>query len=167
MRPSQTHSSLHAGTLKELKQPSVRVPKFLLSSGATAQKHSAGDTRMKQKARALEEAVKQAIKCREDVETEYVVLEAARVEQEAELADASRRFEATRVRAEEWRARREKAEEEAGSRLQGARTTSSQPSRPALRSCAPNARDSEGTVCTAEEGEMKRKREERKKPVRV
>ena len=86
-----------------------------------AQKHSAGDTRMKQKVRALEEAVKQAIKCREDVETEYAVLEAARVEQEADLADASQRFEETRVRADEWRARREKAEEEAGSRLQGAR----------------------------------------------
>jgi len=76
---------------------------------------------MKQKVRALEEAVKQAIKCREDVETEYTVLEAARVEQETELADATRRFEEARVRAEEWRARREKAEEEAGSRLQGAR----------------------------------------------
>ncbi len=76
---------------------------------------------MKQKVRALEEAVKQAIKCREDVETEYAVLEAARVEQQAELADASRRFEEASVRAEEWRTRREKAEEEAGSKLQVAR----------------------------------------------
>ncbi|KAI0293963.1 hypothetical protein BC826DRAFT_1013477 [Russula brevipes] len=86
-----------------------------------AQKHSAGDTRMKQKVRALEEAVKQAIKCREDVEAEYAVLEDSRAEQEAELADASRRCEEARARAEEWRARREKAEEEAGSKLQGAR----------------------------------------------
>jgi len=77
--------------------------------------------RMKQKVRALEEAVKQAVKCREDVETGYAALVAARIEQEEELADASRRFKEARVRAEEWRARREKAEEEAGSRLQGAR----------------------------------------------
>jgi len=76
---------------------------------------------MKQKVRALEEAVKQAIKCREDVEAEYAVLEATRVEQGEDLADASRRFEEARLRAEEWRARRKKAEEEAGSRLHGAR----------------------------------------------
>ena len=86
-----------------------------------AQKHSAGDMRMKQKVRALEEAVKQAIKCREDVEAECAALEATRIEQEAELADASQRFNEARVRAEEWRARREKAEDEANSRLQGAR----------------------------------------------
>ena len=86
-----------------------------------AQKHSAGDTRMKQKARALEEAVKQAIKGREDVEAEYAVLEATRVEQEAELTDALRRFEEARARAEEWRSRREKAEEETGNKLQGAK----------------------------------------------
>ena len=76
---------------------------------------------MKQKARALEEAVKQAIKCREDVEAEYAVLGAARAEQETELADALRRTEEARVRAEDWRARREKAEEEASNKLHGAR----------------------------------------------
>jgi hypothetical protein len=42
---------------------------------------------------------------------------------------------------------------------------SSQPSRPALRSCAPNARDSRDRLPPRRE--MKRKREERKKPVRV
>jgi hypothetical protein len=118
------HETL-SNTLKSARRDSQRgqaAQRAEISSlKRAAQRHSAGDTRMKQKARALEEAVKQAVKCREDVETEYAVLEAARVEQEAELADASRRFEATRVRAEEWRARREKAEEEAGSRLQGAR----------------------------------------------
>ncbi|KAI0264662.1 hypothetical protein BC834DRAFT_1033452 [Gloeopeniophorella convolvens] len=86
-----------------------------------AQKHSAGDTRMKQKVRALEEAVKQTIKGREDVEAEYAELDAARLEQDAELADASRRFSEARARAEEWRALREKAEEEANNKLQGAR----------------------------------------------
>jgi hypothetical protein len=87
----------------------------------TAQKHSSGDTRMKQKVRALEEAVKQAIKGREDVEAEYAVLDAARTEQSAELADAMRRFEEARARAEDSRARREKAEEEANNKLHGAR----------------------------------------------
>jgi hypothetical protein len=86
-----------------------------------AQKHSAGDTRMRQKVRALEEAVKQAIKGREDVEAEYALLESTRVEQEAELTDTLRRFEEARARAEEWRSRREKAEEETGNRLQGAK----------------------------------------------
>ncbi|KAI0305329.1 hypothetical protein B0F90DRAFT_1188195 [Multifurca ochricompacta] len=86
-----------------------------------AQKHSAGDTRMKQKVRALEEAVKQATKCREDVEAEYAILETTRIEQEAELSDASHRFEEARDRAEEWRTRREKAEEEASNKLQGAK----------------------------------------------
>ena len=86
-----------------------------------AQKHSAGDTRMRQKVRALEEAVKQAIKGREDVEAEYALLEATRVEQEAELADTLRRFEEARTRAEVWRSRREKAEEETGNKLQGAK----------------------------------------------
>ena len=118
------HETL-SNTLKSARRDSQRAQAAqraeISSLKRAAQKHSAGDTRMKQKVRALEEAVKQAIKCREDVETEYAVLEAARVEQETELADASRRFEETRVRAEEWRARREKAEEEAGSRLQGAR----------------------------------------------
>ena len=76
---------------------------------------------MKQKSRALEEAVKQAIKCREDVEAEYEVLGAARAEQETELADALRRSEEARARAEDWRARREKAEEEASNKLHGAR----------------------------------------------
>jgi hypothetical protein len=118
------HETL-SNTLKSSRRDSQRAQAAqraeISSLKRAAQKHSAGDTRMKQKVRALEEAVKQAIKCREDVETEYTVLEAARVEQEADLADASRRFEETRVGAEEWRARREKAEEEAGSRLQGAR----------------------------------------------
>ena len=86
-----------------------------------AQKHSAGDTRMRQKVRALEEAVKQAIKGREDVEAEYALLEATRLEQEAELTDTLRRFEEARTRAEEWRSRREKAEEETGNKLQGAK----------------------------------------------
>lgn len=76
---------------------------------------------MRQKVRALEEAVKQAIKGREDVEAEYALLEATRVEQEAELADTLRRFEEARSQAEEWRSRREKAEEETGNRLQGAK----------------------------------------------
>ena len=76
---------------------------------------------MKQKSRALEEAVKQAIKCREDVEAEYAVLEAARAGQETELADALHRYEEARARAEDWRARREKAEEEASHKLHGAR----------------------------------------------
>lgn len=118
------HETL-SNTLKSARRDSQRAQAAhraeISSVKRAAQKHSAGDTRMKQKARALEEAVKQAIKGREDVETEYAVLETARIEQEAELADASRRFEETRVRAEEWRARREKAEEDAGSRLQGAR----------------------------------------------
>jgi hypothetical protein len=76
---------------------------------------------MRQKVRALEEAVKQTIKGREDVEAEYALLEATRVEQEAELADALRRFKEARARAEEWRSRREKAEEETGNKLQGAK----------------------------------------------
>ncbi|KAI9508093.1 hypothetical protein F5148DRAFT_1014159 [Russula earlei] len=118
------HETL-SNTLKSARRDSQRAQAAQRAETASlkraAQKHSAGDTRMKQKARALEEAVKQAIKCREDVEVEYGVLEAARVEQEAELADASRRFEEARVRAEEWRARRKKAEEEASSRLHGAR----------------------------------------------
>lgn len=118
------HETL-SNTLKSARRDSQRAQAAqraeISSLKRAAQKHSAGDTRMKQKVRALEEAVKQAIKCREDVETEYAALEAARVDQEAELADASQRFEETRVQAEEWRARREKAEEEAGSRLQGAR----------------------------------------------
>lgn len=119
------HETL-SNTLKSARRDSQKAQAAqraeISSLKRAAQKHSAGDTRMKQKVRALEEAVKQAIKCREDVETEYAVLDAARVDQEAELADASQRFEETRVRAEEWRAQREKAEEEAGSRLQGART---------------------------------------------
>jgi hypothetical protein len=118
------HETL-SNTLKSARRDSQRAQAAqraeISSLKRAAQKHSTGDTRMKQKVRALEEAVKQAIKGREDVETEYAVLEAARVEQGAELADASQRFEETHVRAEEWRARREKAEEEAGSRLQGAR----------------------------------------------
>jgi hypothetical protein len=121
----QTEHETLSNTLKSARRDSQRAQAAqrgeISSLKRAAQKHSAGDTRMKQKVRALEEAVKQAIKCREDVETEYAVLEAARVEQEAELADTSGRFEETRVRAEEWRARREKAEEEAGSRLHGAR----------------------------------------------
>ena len=76
---------------------------------------------MRQKVRALEEAVKQAIKGREDVEAEYALLEATRVEQEAELADALRRFEEARACADEWRSRREKAEEETSNKLQGAK----------------------------------------------
>ena len=118
------HETL-SNTLKSARRDSQKAQAAqraeISSLKRAAQKHSAGDMRMKQKVRALEEAVKQAIKCREDVETEHAKLEAARVEQEAELADASRRFKEARVRAEEWRTRREKAEEEAGSRLQGAR----------------------------------------------
>jgi hypothetical protein len=118
------HETL-SNTLKSARRDSQRAQASqraeISSLKRAAQKHSAGDMRMKQKVRALEEAVKQAIKCREDVETEYATLEAARIEQEEELADASRRFKEARVRAEEWRARREKAEEDAGSRLQGAR----------------------------------------------
>lgn len=118
------HETL-SNTLKSARRDSQRAQASqraeISSLKRAAQKHSAGDMRMKQKVRALEEAVKQAIKCREDVETEYAALEAARIEQEEELADASRRFKEARVRAEEWRARREKAEEETGSRLQGAR----------------------------------------------
>ena len=119
------HETL-SNTLKSARRDSQRAQAAqraeISSLKRAAQKHSAGDTRMKQKVRALEEAVKQAIKCREDVETEYAVLEAAGAEQGEELADASRRYEETRVRAEEWRARREKAEDEAGSRLQAARS---------------------------------------------
>ncbi len=118
------HETL-SNTLKSARRDSQRSQAAqraeISSLKRAAQKHCAGDTRMKQKVRALEEAIKQAIKCREDVETEYAVLEAARVEQQAELADASRRFEEASVRAEEWRTRREKAEEEAGSKLQVAR----------------------------------------------
>jgi hypothetical protein len=44
---------------------------------------------------------------------------------------------------------------------------SSQPSRPALRSCAPNARDSRVRLAPTRRREVKRKREERKKTVRV
>ncbi|KAH9983150.1 hypothetical protein BJV74DRAFT_851735 [Russula compacta] len=118
------HETL-SNTLKSARRDSQRAQAAqraeISSLKRAAQKHSAGDTRMKQKARALEEAVKQAIKCREDVEAEYGVLETSRAEQEGELADASRRFEKARARAEECRARREKAEEEAGSRLYAAR----------------------------------------------
>jgi hypothetical protein len=44
---------------------------------------------------------------------------------------------------------------------------SSQPSKPALRSCAPNARDSRVGLAPMREVKRKRKREERKKTVRV
>jgi hypothetical protein len=118
------HETL-SNTLKSARRDSQKAQAAqraeISSLKRAAQKHSAGDMRMKQKVRALEEAVKQAIKCREDVEAEHAKLEAAHVEQGAELADASRRFKEARVRAEDWRGRREKAEEEAGSRLQGAR----------------------------------------------
>ena len=118
------HETL-SNTLKSARRDSQKAQAAqraeISSLKRAAQKHSAGDMRMKQKVRALEEAVKQAIKCREDVESEYATLEGARIEQEAELTDASRRFKEACVRAEEWRARREKAEEEAGSRLQGAK----------------------------------------------
>ncbi|KAH9992288.1 hypothetical protein BJV77DRAFT_1183795 [Russula vinacea] len=118
------HETL-SNTLKSARRDSQKAQAAqraeISSLKRAAQKHSAGDMRMKQKVRALEEAVKQAIKCREDVEAEHAKLEAARVEQGAELADASRRFKEARVSAEDWRRRREKAEEEAGSRLQGAR----------------------------------------------
>ena len=121
----QTEHETLSNSLKSARRDSQKAQAAqraeISSLKRAAQKHSAGDMRMKQKVRALEEAVKQAIKCREDVETEYAALEAARIEQETELTDASRRFKEARVCAEEWRARREKAEEEAGSRLQGAR----------------------------------------------
>ncbi|KAI0249747.1 hypothetical protein BJV78DRAFT_1283729 [Lactifluus subvellereus] len=121
----QAENETLSNTLKSARRDSQKAQAAqraeISSLKRAAQKHSAGDTRMKQKARALEEAVKQAVKGREDVEAEYAVVEAARVEQEAELADASRRFERARARAEEWRARREKAEEEASGKLQGAK----------------------------------------------
>ncbi|KAH9962180.1 hypothetical protein BC827DRAFT_1199500 [Russula dissimulans] len=121
----QAEHEMLSNTLKAARRDSQRAQAAqraeISSLKRAAQKHSAGDTRMKQKVRALEEAVKQAIKCREDVEAEYAVLEATRVEQGEDLADASRRFEEARLRAEEWGARRKKAEEEAGSRLHGAR----------------------------------------------
>jgi hypothetical protein len=80
------------------------------------------------------------------------------IEKEAELADASRRFEEMCVCADKWRARREKAE----GRVAGCSKPelSLQPSRPALRSCALNARDSR--VSLAPRREVK-KRKERKK----
>src|SRR6266404_7113193 len=65
-RDSQKAQAAQRAEISSLKRP--------------AQKHSAGDTRMRQKVRALEEAVKQAVKGREDVEAEYALLEAARVE---------------------------------------------------------------------------------------
>lgn len=118
------HETL-SSTLKSARRDSQKAQAAqraeITSLKRAAQKHSSGDTRMKQKVRALEEAVKQAIKGREDVEAEYAVLDAARTEQEAELADALRRFEEARARAEDWRARREKAEEEASNKLHGAR----------------------------------------------
>jgi hypothetical protein len=118
------HESL-SSTLKSARRDSQKAQAAqraeISSLKRAAQKHSSGDTRMKQKSRALEEAAKQAIKCREDVEAEYAVLEAAGAEQETELADASRRYEEARARAEDWRARREKAEEEASNKLHCAR----------------------------------------------
>lgn len=118
------HESL-SSTLRSARRDSQKAQAAqraeISSLKRAAQKHSSGDTRMKQKSRALEEAVKQAIKCREDVEAEYAVLEAAGAEQETELADALRRYEEARARAEDWRSRREKAEEEANSKLRGAR----------------------------------------------
>jgi hypothetical protein len=122
----QAENEALSNTLKSARRDSHKAQAAqraeISSLKRAAQKHSAGDTRMKQKVRALEEAVKQAIKCREDVEAEYALVEAARIEQEAELADASRRFEQARARAEEWQARREKAEEEASSKVQAAKT---------------------------------------------
>ncbi len=113
------HDTL-SNTLKSSRRDSQRAQAAqraeITSLKRAAQKHSAGDTRMKQKVRALEEAVKQAIKCREDVETEYTVLEAARVEQETELADATRRFELAYVEArlEKLRTKRERLEGRSG-----------------------------------------------------
>lgn len=106
---------------------------------------------MKQKVRALEEAVKQAVKGREDVEAEYAVVEAARTEQETELADASRRFEQARARAEEWRARREKAEEEASGKLQGAKAELAAVEA-RLEKLRAKREKLEGRAATAEEG---------------
>jgi hypothetical protein len=122
----QTENETLSNTLKSARRDSQKAQAAqraeISSLKRAAQKHSAGDTRMKQKVRALEEAVKQAIKCREDVEAEYALVEAARIEQEVELADISQRFEQVYARAEEWRVRREKAEEEANSKVQGVKT---------------------------------------------
>ncbi|KAI0065240.1 hypothetical protein BV25DRAFT_1989461 [Artomyces pyxidatus] len=86
-----------------------------------SQKHSAGDARMKQKVRALEEAVKQAVKGREDVEAQYENVEAERIEQENELIEGEKRRDEVKRLAEEGQRRRESAEEEAESKVQGAR----------------------------------------------
>ncbi|KAH9063232.1 hypothetical protein EDB87DRAFT_1604676 [Lactarius vividus] len=121
----QTEHETLSNSLKSARRDSQKAQAAqrteISSLKRAAQKHSAGDTRMRQKVRALEEAVKQTVKGREDVEAEYTLLDATRVEQEAELADALRRFEEARIRAEEWRTRREKAEEETGNKLQGAK----------------------------------------------
>jgi hypothetical protein len=121
----QTEHETLSNSLKSARRDSQKAQAAqrteISSLKRAAQKHSAGDTRMRQKVRALEEAVKQTINGREDVEAEYVLLEATRVEQEAELADALHLFEEARARAEVWRSRREKAEEETGNKLQGAK----------------------------------------------
>jgi hypothetical protein len=46
------------------------------------------DTYMKQEPHAPNEAIKEAIECHEDVEVRHAFMEAARIEQEAERADA-------------------------------------------------------------------------------
>ncbi|THH19605.1 hypothetical protein EW146_g1590 [Bondarzewia mesenterica] len=87
----------------------------------SSQKHSAGDARMRQKVRALEEAVKQAVKGKEDVEAEWKVVESDRKVKEVEVDERQRQWEVVKRLAEEGRREREEREGEDSARLQAVR----------------------------------------------
>jgi hypothetical protein len=86
---SQILSSWHGEILRKAQAAQCRE---ISSPKCAAQKHSAEDTRVKQKVHALKGAVKQAIEGCEDVKAKYAAMEAAHIEQEAELADTSCHF---------------------------------------------------------------------------
>ena len=88
----------------------------------SSQKHAAGDARARQKVRALEEAVKQAAKGREDVEAEREVVEVDRKDQDAESEEKEKQWEAVSRMAEEARKERLLRESEDSARLQVIRT---------------------------------------------
>lgn len=77
---------------------------------------------MRQKVRALEEAVKQAAKGREDVEAEREVVEADRKDQDVESEEREKQWEAVSRMAEEARKERLLRESEDNARLQVIRT---------------------------------------------
>jgi hypothetical protein len=111
--------------LKSAKRDSQKSQSALRAEISTlkkaVQKHAAGDVRMRQKARALEEATKQASRGRTDVDNERVALENEHTAREPKRVAQQSRWEAARGSADIERCKRERSEEAAAERVQNAK----------------------------------------------